>query len=434
MKKLITAISVLIAILSISLPAMSQYYEPDFSEIEALGGPYAEGENPEYYKGIEDYFKGLNQILFLQRYKEKITSAALIVHIKKLLKSNDPDNGSSQNPLTDEQKNNLTNFINLMNAYIKNKLKVDNDSEEGGKANTIDPSISKRGKFKSDEPTKEDKPTQEDELTQEDLLSDALQYFANAIALYVDNRQITSEALITYIDDQLKSDREGIIIKTNAKAFANVVVNYMEEELKNREIDITTTTIVTLYSDSRYGKETNDFLDQLANEKGFTHQSKKDTEFEWSERQKYENLAFIFVKGGGDMYKEAIEKAEENGYPVSKLIGDEWSNSIDMLKPINAIADGYKAVTYLNETAKEKGVYWKLGVWDAYTSTIKRRRLKGYRKAIDQACKRLLEKNTPCTPLTNDTNAMTEEITNAMTEEITKIREWSESDSDWRDI
>ena len=110
------------------------------------------------------------------------------------------------------------------------------------------------------------------------------------------------------------------------------------------------------------------------------------------------------------MYKDAIKKAVENRYLVSKLIGNEWSNSIDTLKQISRIADGYQAVTYLDKV--EGDVHWKLGAWDAFTSAIKSDELKD-RDAINQACKELFganEANNQCESLENDTDAMTKEI------------------------
>ena len=392
MKKPITAITVLIAILSISLPAISQYYEPDTSEIEALKGPYVKESHPQYYEGIEAYFEELNKILSTKN--------------------------QNQESLLQYTKDNLIGFINVMNAYIANKLKIDDHNTNLG--------LKPVGR------------------TQNNLSSDDLKDFAEAIALYIDNEKISPDALIKYITNQLESDNEKIspdaliehitkllkvekvIIETNAEAFAEEVIEHMEDELEKIKIDIEDTTILTLHSASPYGRETNDYLNELAKKKGFTHESKKDTEFEWSEfRQKYRNLAFIFVRGGGDMYQETIKEAKENKYLVSKLIGDEWSNSINTLRQISKIADGYKALTYLNETAKTENVYWKLGVWDAYTSAIKSDKLKGRRKAINQACKELFEANGQCTSLGEDTDAMTKKII--------KIRTWIGDKGNWSD-
>ncbi len=644
MKKPITATTVLIAILSTSLPAMSQDYEPDFSEIEKLGGPYIRDNNPQYYEGIEAYFEELNRILLLQRHDEKITTNTLITYLDNQLKSDNPNTGNGQEQLLLEyQKRNLAGFINVMNAYIANKLNVDNHNEANEGANTGSANLDDLRKhlLKQSEPPQEDlssdnlkvfaeaialyinsdeKITPEKLITyiteqllsddekvapeelityiteqllsedqkrhltgfinvmnayianklnvdnhneanegantgsanlddlrkhllkqgeppQEDLSSDNLKVFAETIALYINSdEKITPEELITYITEQLKSDdekvapeelityiteqllseyqkssltgfihlmnvyrankpeantrldgpsglkkedytpdepmqkylsfddlkvfdeaialyvnnellggsdkktspgalityinnqlaskEEKVIIKTNTEAFAGKVIEHMQEELDKREIDIKDKTIVTLYSNPPYDGAPNNFLDQLTEEKGFQHESKKDTEFEWSEfPKKHDNLDFIFVRGWGDMYKDTIEKAVENRYLVSILIGNEWSNSVDTLKQISRIADGYKAVTYLNEV--EMDVYQKLGVWDAYTSIIKSDKLKDH-YAINEACKKLLEENNPCESSENDTDDMTKRITT--------IKKWSAINDNWEDI
>ena len=535
MKKSITAITLLIAILLASLPAMSQYYEPDFSDIKALEGPYAEGENPKYYEGIEAYFEALNEILLLKQYVEKITTNTLITYLDNQLKLDNPNTSDSPTPLSNEKKDNLTGFINVMNAYIKNKLNVDNHNEAYGEAdiglaernprgsrskpiqandfeenfanaisrhisneeitpealityddfkvfadaisqyisnegntpeilityivNQLEPNTDDaerspigfinvmntyiKNKLNEDRTGSVNPDTKGHRLNQggsireefklagsiqEDLLPNDFKVFADAMTLYIGNDKITSDALIEHINKLLESEEETemVIIETNTEAFAKKVIEHMEEELNDRGIDIKDTTIVTLYSDPPYGGKANDFLKQLAEDKGFQHESKKDTEFEWSEFPKqHDNFAFIFVRGWGDMYKDAIEKAVENRYIMSKLIGNEWSNSIDMLKQIGKIADGYKAVTYLDEVNKD--VYWKLGVWDAYTSTIQSDKLKD-RSAINQACKKLIlsEENNPCESSGKNTDAMTKGITT--------IKKWSDTNYDWEDI
>ena len=414
MKKPIAAITVLIAILSISLPAMSQYYEADTSEIEKLGGPYDRGKNPQYpqyYEGIEAYFNELNQILYLQRLityidnqlesqeqlskeqkdnltgfinvmrvyivnkssvdtddaagdetevsdgssgskrerfkpnglipenlpsddlkvfadaiaqyidNEKITSDALIDHINEQLGTEEEiedyfkklneilnlqrliityiDNQlESQEQLSKEQKDNLTGFINVMRVYRVNKSSVDTDDAAGDETEVSDGSSgSKRERFKPNG------------IIPENLPSDDLKVFADAIAQYIDNEKITSDALIDHINEQLEAEEEKVIIKTNTEAFANVVINYMEEEEKR---NIEGLTILTVHDDSSYGKETNGFLNDLANEKNFIHKSIKIPEpdqtipFKWSIVRTLKP-AFIFIRSWGDRYKNVIE-------------------------------------------------------------------------------------------------------------------------------
>ena len=448
MKKPITAIAVLIAILSISLPAMSQSYEPDFSEINKLGGPYDRDKNPQYYQGIEDYFEKLNEILLkddqekLSEEKKSDLKGFINVMNAYIAKANEGTESTEHDNLLrrDELSDDLKVFAETITLYVNNEkiTPADQISDLKGFLNVINkyadtklkPKLFGRTRINllSIERSKRTRLTEHGGLLRRDELSDDLKFFAEAIALYVNNEKITSDiliklesedqkikpnALIAYINELLV---KNVMIKTNAEAFANVVINYIKKELGKRNTEIKDETIVTLHSDSPYGRETNNFLNQLAKNEGFKHEPK--TEFEWSKPNK--NIPFIFVRGGRDI-KATIADAAKHQYPVGQLIGDEWSNVID--EEISEQADRYKAVTYLNEV--EKDVHEKLGVWDAYTSIIDSDKLND-RTAINEACKKLLGVDAPCTLSGNDTSKMTEEIAD--------IREWTHNNSDWKDI
>ena len=60
----------------------------------------------------------------------------------------------------------------------------------------------------------------------------------------------------------------------------------------------------------------------------------------------------------------------DTGYPASLIIGNEWSNSSTNTPAISEKENGYRAITYLNENGKAADTYFKLGVFDAYTSAL----------------------------------------------------------------
>ena len=103
--------------------------------------------------------------------------------------------------------------------------------------------------------------------------------------------------------------------------------------------------------------------------------------------------AYVFLRGWGVMNPVAMQTAVRNGYSVSNLIGNEWSNSDEDVIPAGKAAHGYQAVTVhragadypaareiierlynagkgdLDDKSRIGSVYWNLGIWAAVMSS-----------------------------------------------------------------
>lgn len=180
---------------------------------------------------------------------------------------------------------------------------------------------------------------------------------------------------------------------SNAYDFANVAIKYMGAQMGGMD-KLKGETIVTLHHGSAYGREANQFLNALGEVYGFRHEPIEvphpgnEQSAQWLQIRKLKP-AYVFLRGWGVMNPVAIQAAVRNGYGVSELIGNEWSNSDEDVIPAGQAADGYRAVT-VQRAGKDyplaaeiiaelynrgKGnleylshigsTYWNLGVWSA---------------------------------------------------------------------
>ena len=183
---------------------------------------------------------------------------------------------------------------------------------------------------------------------------------------------------------------------TNAYDFAYAVVKHMGESLGGME-KLSGETIVTLYHGSPYGREANAFMDVLAETYEFKHEPIEvphpgnEQGSQWLKIRRIKP-AYVFLRGWGVMNPVAMQTAVRNGYSVSRIIGNEWSNSDDDVIPAGKAADGYQSVTVqraggdfplahemvdklynqgkgnLEDLNRIGSTYWNLGIWAAIMS------------------------------------------------------------------
>ncbi len=183
---------------------------------------------------------------------------------------------------------------------------------------------------------------------------------------------------------------------TNAYDFAYAAVKHMGQQMGGMD-KLQGETIVTLFHGSPYGREANEFLTGLGEQYGFTHEPVEvphpgnEQGSQWLKIRRFKP-AYVFLRGWGVMNPVAMQTAVRNGYPVSKLIGNEWSNSDEDVIPAGKAADGYQAVTVhragadfpvaeeiismlydagkgdLEDKSRIGSVYWNLGIWAAVMS------------------------------------------------------------------
>ena len=183
---------------------------------------------------------------------------------------------------------------------------------------------------------------------------------------------------------------------TNAYDFAYATVKHMGEQMGGGIDKLKGETIVTLFHGSPYGREANEFLTGLGEQHGFKHvpievpHPGNEQGSQWLKIRRMKP-AFVFLRGWGVMNPVAMQTAVRNGYPVSKLIGNEWSNSDEDVIPAGKAAHGYQAVTVhragddfpaadairelyaqgkgdLEDKSRIGSVYWNLGIWAAVMS------------------------------------------------------------------
>ena len=183
---------------------------------------------------------------------------------------------------------------------------------------------------------------------------------------------------------------------TNAYDFAYATVKHMGQQLGGMD-KLKGETIVTLFHGSPYGREANEFLTGLGEQYGFEHMPIEvphpgnEQGAQWLKIRKAKP-AFVFLRGWGVMNPVAMQTAVRNGYSVSRLIGNEWSNSDEDVIPAGKAAHGYQAVTVhragadfpvaqeiidrlynagkgdLEDKSRIGSVYWNLGIWAAVMS------------------------------------------------------------------
>ena len=183
----------------------------------------------------------------------------------------------------------------------------------------------------------------------------------------------------------------------NAYDFAHATVKYMGQRLGGIG-KLKGEKIVTLFHGSPYGREANEFMTALGERYGFEHvlievpHPGSEQGSQWLKIRRLKPT-FVFLRGWGSMNPFAIITAARSGYPVSQIIGNEWSNSDEDVIPAGAAADGYQAVTahrsgadfpiareiteklynYGEGTLEDKDLigstYWNLGIWVAVMSS-----------------------------------------------------------------
>ncbi len=183
---------------------------------------------------------------------------------------------------------------------------------------------------------------------------------------------------------------------TNAYDFAYATIKFMGNQMGGMD-KLKGETIVTLFHGSPYGREANEFLTGLSEKYGFKHEAIEvphpgnEQSAQWLKIRRMKP-AYVFLRGWGVMNPVAMQTAVRNGYPVSKLIGNEWSNSDEDVIPAGKTADGYVAVTVhragddypaadairsmyaagkgdLDDKSRIGSVFWNLGIWAAVMSS-----------------------------------------------------------------
>ena len=184
---------------------------------------------------------------------------------------------------------------------------------------------------------------------------------------------------------------------TNAYDFAYATIKHMGHQMGSMD-KLKGETIVTLFHGSPYGREANEFLTGLGEKYGFKHvpvevpHPGNEQGSQWLKIRRMKP-AYVFLRGWGVMNPVAMQTAVRNGYPVTKLIGNEWSNSDEDVIPAGKTAHGYQAVTVhragddfpaaeqikellysqgkgdLDDKTRIGSVFWNLGIWAALMSS-----------------------------------------------------------------
>ena len=149
--------------------------------------------------------------------------------------------------------------------------------------------------------------------------------------------------------------------------------------------------IAMLFHGSPYGREAIEFMDSMCEKWGCTHEEIEvphpgnEQQSQWLKIRKMKP-DYVLLRGWGVMNPVAMQTAKRMGYPVSRLIGNIWSNSDEDVIPAGAAADGYQAITThpagtdftvvqdiievvygsgngdLQDKSRLGSVYWNLGV------------------------------------------------------------------------
>ncbi len=149
--------------------------------------------------------------------------------------------------------------------------------------------------------------------------------------------------------------------------------------------------IAMLFHGSPYGREAIDFMDSMCEKWGCTHEAIEvphpgnEQQSQWLKIRK-SKPDYVLLRGWGVMNPVAMQTAKRMGYPVSRLIGNIWSNSDEDVIPAGSAADGYQAITThpagtdftvvqdiikdvygagngdLQDKSRLGSVYWNLGV------------------------------------------------------------------------
>lgn len=149
--------------------------------------------------------------------------------------------------------------------------------------------------------------------------------------------------------------------------------------------------IAMLFHGSPYGREAIAFMDSMCEKHGCSHEAIEvphpgnEQQSQWLKIRK-SKPDYVLLRGWGVMNPVAMQTAKRMGFPVSRLIGNIWSNSDEDVIPAGGAANGYQAITThpagtdfkvvqdiisdvygsgkgdLQDKSRLGSVYWNLGV------------------------------------------------------------------------
>ena len=171
----------------------------------------------------------------------------------------------------------------------------------------------------------------------------------------------------------------------------SIMVHFIGDVLEGGRANLKGKKIAMLYHGSPYGREAIGFMDSMCEKHGCTHHPLEvphpgnEQQSHWLNIRKLKP-DYVLLRGWGVMNPVAMQTAVRTGYPVSRLIGNIWSNSDEDVIPAGKAADGYQAITThpagtgfavvqeiiktvygsgkgdLQDKSRLGSVYWNLGV------------------------------------------------------------------------
>ncbi len=171
----------------------------------------------------------------------------------------------------------------------------------------------------------------------------------------------------------------------------SIMVHFIGDVLEGGRANLKGKKIAMLYHGSPYGREAIGFMDSMCEKHGCTHHPLEvphpgnEQQSQWINIRKLKP-DYVLLRGWGVMNPVAMQTAVRTGYPVSRLIGNIWSNSDEDVIPAGSAADGYQAITThpagtnfdvvqeiiktvygagkgdLQDKSRLGSVYWNLGV------------------------------------------------------------------------
>ena len=170
----------------------------------------------------------------------------------------------------------------------------------------------------------------------------------------------------------------------------SIMVHYIGE-LEGGMSNLKGKKIAMLFHGSPYGREAIGFMDSMCEKHGCTHSAIEvphpgnEQQSQWLKIRKMKP-DYVLLRGWGVMNPVAMQTAKRMGFPVSRLIGNIWSNSDEDVIPAGGAANGYQAITThpagtdfkvvqdiistvygaghgdLQDKSRLGSVYWNLGV------------------------------------------------------------------------
>jgi branched-chain amino acid transport system substrate-binding protein len=129
----------------------------------------------------------------------------------------------------------------------------------------------------------------------------------------------------------------------------SIMVKYAAQQLGGLD-KLKDAKIAVLYHGSAYGRETIGLYDTLSKKYGFKleqievpHPGNEQTSI-WLRVRGF-NPDFVMLRGWGVMVPVALQTAAKVGYPISKVLGNVWSNSEGDVRPAGSVAKGYVAIS-----------------------------------------------------------------------------------------